>query len=138
MMMGTGLLGKSLVHQKQTLHPAGVQTAGPESPHRTALPEEVLGTAIPTGTGSSQAVLLTDMAKTEPALLTEVHPRQMRRIDGAESPLSPHLTANLGALTVAAPLELLTATLATDGTDDLAHLQQQTARPQQLPLSAAV
>lgn len=138
MMTGTGLPGKSLVHQRQTLHPAGVQTAGPGSPRPTALPEEALETAIPTGTGSSQAALLTDMAKTEPALLTEVHPRQMRRIDGAERPLSPPLIASLVALTVAALLELPTATPVTDGAGDQAHLQQQTAQPQQLLLSAAV
>ena len=139
MMMATGLPGRSLVHPRQTLHPAGEQTAGQESPHLTVLPEEEgLATATLTGTGSSQEVLLTDMVKIEPALLTEAHPRQMRRTDGAESPLSPCLSANLVVLTVAALLELRAATAATDGPGDLCHLQQQTAQPQQLLQSAAV
>ena len=137
--MVTGLPGRSLVHLKQILHPAGEQTAGQESRRLTALPEgEVLATATLIGTGSSQEVLLTDMVKTEPALLTEVHPRQMRRTDGAESPLSPRLSVSLVVLTVAALLELRAATAATDGPGDLCHLQQQTAQPQQLLQSGAV
>ena len=137
-MMVNELPGRSLVHPKQTLHPAGEQTAGQESRHLTALPEgEVLATATLIGTGSSQEVLLTDMVKTEPALLTEVHPRQMRRTDGAESPLSPRLSVSLVVLTVAALLEPRAATVVTDGPGALCHLQQQTAQPQQLLQSGA-
>ena len=140
MMTGTGLPGKSLVHPKLTLHPAGVQTVGQESPPPTGpLEEEVLETATLTGTGSSLEVLLTGMVRTElAALQTEGHPRQMRRIDGAESPLSPHPSASLVVLTVAALLELHAARAAIDGQGDLSRLQQQTAQLQQLLQSAVV
>ena len=139
MMMATGLPGRNSAHPKQTLHPAGEQTVGQESPRLTALQEEeASATATLIGTESNQEVLLTNMVKTGPVLLTEVHPRQMRRTAGAESPLSLRLSVSLVVLTVAALLELHTATVATDGPGDLCHLQQLTAQPQQRLQSAAV
>lgn len=137
MMMVTGLPGKSLVHPRLTRPPAGVQTAGQESLRLTAPPEEVLETATLTGTGSSQEALLTDTVKTEPTvLLTEAHPRQTRRTDGAESPLSPHQSASLVVLTVAALLELLVVTAAIAGPGS--HHLQQLTEVQQLLQSGAV
>lgn len=138
MMMVIGLPGKSLVHPRLTLPPVGVQTAGQGSPRPTAPPAEVLETTTLIGTGSSLEALLIDMGKTGPAaLLTEVHPRQTRRTDGAGSPLSRHQSASPGVLTVAARLEVPVVTAASDGQGSLPR-QQATSQLQQLLQSGAV
>ena len=139
MMMVKGHPEKSSVPLRLTLHPAGVQIANHVSPHLVAPPEEVLGTATLTETGSSQEALLIDMVKTESAtLLTEARPKQMRRIDGAESLLNPPLSVSLVVLTVAALLEhpALKAAV-TDGPGSPSHLHQQTDQLQRPPPSDA-
>ena len=83
MKMQTGHQERSLALQKQIHHPAGEPIANHVSHHLKDLPEAASETAILKETGSRQADLLTDMVKTEPALLTGVHPKQMRKIDGA-------------------------------------------------------
>ena len=60
------LQGRILGRQKQTLLPAGAQTAGSVHPHLTGQPEaEALATATLRGTGSRLVALLTDTVKTE-------------------------------------------------------------------------
>ena len=90
MLMVTGHPGRSLALQKQTPPPAGAQTAGHVSHHPTDQPAaEALETATLRGTGSRLVALLTGMARTEPALLTEARLKQMKKTGGAESLLSP-------------------------------------------------
>jgi len=90
MPMVTGHPGRSLALQKQTPPPAGAQTAGHVSHHQTDQPgAEALETATPRETRSRLVALLTDMARTGPALLTEARLKQMKKTGGAESLLSP-------------------------------------------------
>ena len=90
MLMVTGHPGRSLALQKQTPPPAGAQIAGHVSHHQTdQLGAEALETATLRETGNRLVVLLTDMVRTEPALLTEVRLKQMKKTGGAESLSSP-------------------------------------------------
>ena len=125
MMAMTGPPGRNLDLQKQTLHPAGVQTAGLVSHHLTDLPgEAALGTATQKETGNRLVDLLTGMVRTELALVTEAHPKRMRRTDGAGNQLS-HQRGHHAVLTATAPLARQEVTVVKDGEQDV-HPHQQT------------
>ena len=123
--MMTGHLERSLALQKQTPHLAGVQTAGPVSHRQTDQREaEALETATLKETESKVVDLLTDMARTEVALLTEAHPKQMKRTGGAESQSSPHQTGHHVVMTVTAHLALPEVTVLNRGEQGGQHYQQ--------------
>jgi len=137
MLMVTGHPGRSLALQKQTPPPAGAQTAGHVSHHQTDQPgAEALETATLRETGSRLVALLTDMARTEPALLTEGHQKQMKKTGGAESLLSPLQTGRHVVWTVTAHLALPEVTAVTDGEQGGQH-HQQMLHQQQVHQSAA-